>query len=162
MLPPVPWQKLHMPKDLACDYLAIFSRFEYALKAAGFAQANRGYAEPNWGGFGQSIAATFNPAATPELAASVAYLLANPPQRQSYSAAAGLSWSAVPVAATASQAEQLVAYVRCVRNNLFHGGKFLAPPAGSPDRDFQLVSCSLIVFGELLPLNNDVERAFSL
>jgi hypothetical protein len=157
-----PWQKLHMPRELACEFLGIFSRFEYALKAGGFAKSSRhGYAEPDWTTFGQSIAANFNSAATPELDASVAYLVANPPLRQSYSAAAGLSWSAVPVAAGVSQAERLIAYVRCVRNNLFHGGKFLAQPVGSSDRDFKLVTCSLVVLGGLVTLNSNVEQAYS-
>ena len=156
------WQKLHMPKELACEFLGIFSRFEYALKAGGFAKSSsRGYAEPDWIVFGQSIATTFDANATPELKASVAYLMTNPPLRQSYSAATGLGWSAVPVDANASQAEQLIAYIRCVRNNLFHGGKCLPPPAGSPDRDFKLVTCSLVVLGGLSVINSDVDQAYS-
>jgi hypothetical protein len=158
----VPWMKLHMPKDLACDFLGVFSRFEYALKAAGYARSRAGHAEPRWRGFGQAISDQFNAAATPELGAAVAYLLANPPLQQTYDVAKGLDWGAVPVPAGASQAESLIAYVRCVRNNLFHGGKFLPPPAGSPDRDFQLVSSSLIVLGALVAVDNQVHQAFSL
>jgi len=155
-----PWEKLHMPKELASDFLGIFSRFEYALKAAGYAQSQRGYAEPNWRRFGQAIAGRFDAAASPELDASVAYLLANPPLRQTYDQTTGLDWSVAPPPENSAQTESLITYVRCIRNNLFHGGKFLAPPAGSSDRDYQLVSCSLIVLSAIIPLDSKVHEAF--
>jgi len=47
--------------------------------------------------------------------------------------------------------------VRRVRNNLFHGGKFL--PGG--DRDQVLVQYALAVLRACLPLNADVETAYA-
>ena len=92
----VPWDRLHMPKDLACDFLCIFSRFEYALKAAGYVRSPTGYAEPSWRRFGQFISGQFDPASTPELDATVAYLLADPPLQQTYDPATGkLGWAPV-------------------------------------------------------------------
>lgn len=156
-----PWNKLHIPKELASDFLGVFARFEYALKAAGYARSRGKHAEPNWHRFGQAIAGEFNAAASPELDAAVAYLLANPPLRQTYNQTTGLDWSAVVLSANSSQAESLITYVCCVRNNLFHGGKFLAPPAGSSDRDYQLVSCSLVVLSAIIPLDSKVHEAFT-
>jgi len=76
MMRAAPWETLHMPKELACDFVCFFSRFEYALKAVGFVRRSpRGYAEPDWNRFGLSVSGTFNPASTPDVDVSVTYLL---------------------------------------------------------------------------------------
>lgn len=36
-----PFRHLHMPAELACEFLAVFSRMEYALKATEYASEIR-------------------------------------------------------------------------------------------------------------------------
>jgi hypothetical protein len=50
--------------------------------------------------------------------------------------------------------------VRRVRNNLFHGGKFLAPEGAENDRDQLLVQHSLTVLRACIPLSAQVTAAY--
>ena len=70
---------------------------------------------------------------------------------------------ATPVAAAmaGSKAQQVLMMVRWVRNNLFHGGKFLPVPAGDDARDKLLVQYSLIVLRACIPLHNQVNEAYA-
>lgn len=70
----VPNHVLSLPRELAGEFFLAFSRFEFALKASGFArQTDRGI-EPDWDGFADSIHGSFDPAITSDLKAAVEYL----------------------------------------------------------------------------------------
>lgn len=156
-----PWDRLCVPRELVCDFLAVFARAEYALKAGGFAKAVGGdRAAADWTKFAKNVSSGFDREASPELSRAVTYLITNPPQRQTYQVENDLGWGAVPVKSNASHAERLVEYVKCVRNNLFHGGKYLPVPASAPDRDFLLLS-SMVVLSALLLLNSTVSLEYS-
>jgi len=51
--------------------------------------------------------------------------------------------------------------VRRVRNNLFHGGKFLPVPPGDPDRDKLLVQHSLTVLRTCMSLHKRVAASYA-
>ena len=54
------FRHLHMPHELACEFLAVFSRFEYALKSTEYAHGNEGKVEPWWDKFSNDIDGAFN------------------------------------------------------------------------------------------------------
>ena len=50
-----PLDQLHMPEELACEFLAVFSRFEYALKSTGYAEGNGDSLRAAWNRFGRDV-----------------------------------------------------------------------------------------------------------
>jgi len=153
-----PWHLSNVPKELAVRFLAVFARFEYALKVSGFATGSGSKAEADWDNYARQIAGTLdlNYSAVSQAAE---YILANPPKKQVLEHGSVVFRVRPCGSAGATDAERLLCYVRRVRNNLFHGGKF--GPAGEvPDRDRRLVEHALVVLAMCLPLVNEVELAF--
>jgi hypothetical protein len=110
---------------LAFQFFKIFARFEYALKAAGFHAGKEGKArkaEANWDSFAKSLNSLFEEEHEGELGEAVRYMLDEPPKVQMVNAAGQLEWA--DKRETGPTARQLFLYIRRVRNNLFHGGKF--------------------------------------
>jgi hypothetical protein len=68
-----------------------------------------------------------------------------------------LDWRDAPPSPNLPRAEQVLLMVRRIRNNLFHGGKFLP----GDDRDQVLVNHNIIVLQACLPLNADVGAAYA-
>jgi hypothetical protein len=91
---------------------------------------------------------------------AVNYLLTNPPKKQVWKNNM-LEFSDTSPDRNLSQAEQVLVLVRQVRNNLFHGGKFLPLPAGDNDRDQLLIRYSLTVLRECIPLHRPVDEAYA-
>jgi hypothetical protein len=151
-------EALNVPKELALGFLGVFSRFEYALKRAGYVKDKRTHVSPDWVTFGKDLAA-LDPAALTSVSASCPYLLANPPKKQVLRLGA-LDWEALPK--EKSQIEDILASIRTVRNNLFHGGKFPTGPVEEPLRDKQLITECLAALQTLLqlPLPKDVAGHF--
>lgn len=154
-----PFQRLNIDSQLACEFLAVFSRCEFALKAVGFARGDDTRVDPDWEQFGRSIDAPFNLAQEPPLAEAVAYLLSHPPKKQVL-IGERIEWRDAPPDRNLSQAERVLLAVRRVRNNLFHGGKFLASDEPSNDRDRLLVQHSLTVLRACIPLHPQVFAAY--
>jgi hypothetical protein len=107
--------------QLAGDMFRTFARFEYALKAAGFHEGD-GAAKADWRAFAESVSGLFDNPADPRLKEAVEYVLRHPPKKQIIEEGA-LVWGEV-APDTDLQADLVLQYVRRVRNNLFHGGKF--------------------------------------
>lgn len=107
--------------DLAIQLFQAFSRTEYALKAAGYHNGD-GNAEANWQKFALAVEPTISNPLSLELKAAIAFILKAPPKKQVI-VGGNIEW-AVVAPTTISQADTLLQYVRRVRNNLFHGGKF--------------------------------------
>lgn len=153
-----------MQKDLEAelDQLSIemfktFARFEYALKAAGFHKGD-GKADPDWQAFALSIdSALVNPQ-TPELKAAIDYITQQPPMKQVIKDGL-LEWdSSIPTNAK-SQGDLILLYVRRVRNNLFHGGKFNGHWF-APQRSKELLQNSLTILQVCLNESPQVKNAF--
>ena len=106
---------------LASERFRVFARFEYALKATGFHNGD-GAAEPNWRAFAETIPDALQAQQNPELVKAVAYILEHPPKKQMVTNGQ-LEWS-VSAPETGLHSDRVLIYVRRVRNNLFHGGKF--------------------------------------
>lgn len=75
------FNNINLPRNLACDFLAVFARSEYALKAAGFARGNERQAEADWDAFAKAISKSFDASNSQDLRAAVDYLLTKPPKK---------------------------------------------------------------------------------
>jgi len=75
------FQHLHMPPELACDFFAVFSRLEYALKATGTyaMDGGGGKAAANWNSFANHIDGSFSAIDDGDFKNAVAFLLEKPP-----------------------------------------------------------------------------------
>jgi hypothetical protein len=148
-----PFDRLNLDRQLACEFLAVFARYEFALKAAGFAEGDE--AKPAWDRYARTIDAGFTQLNIAELTTAVDYLINQPPKKQVL-VNGNLQWRDAPPDPNVLPAEQVLVMVRRVRNNLFHGGKFL--PGG--DRDQLLVHHALVVLRACLPLHGDVAASY--
>src|SRR5436190_7631888 len=139
-----PWGRLSISQHEVAEFLGVFARFEFALKYAGYRiRSQNNSVSANWDAFAAAVATHFNKAATPRLTAAVDYLVQNPPKRQEENAAGALVFAVVDHDPNKSEFEQAIICVRRVRNNLFHGGKFVREAA--PNRDATLVSSCMLL-----------------
>lgn len=141
---------------LAAEMFRTFARFEYALKAAGF-HRGEGAAEPNWRSFAETIPGVFENPGDANLAAAVDYILTHPPKKQVV-AGGVLAWSD-EAPNSDLHSDRVLIYVRRVRNNLFHGGKFNGRWF-EPERSEQLLRHCLTIMGASLEASEPVRIAF--
>ena len=128
---------------------------EYALKATGHVQNNNGDARANWDTFANSISDGFERIEDDDFKRAVKYLNERPPFKQVIRKGR-LGYEERTRDNRQSRAALVLLSVRTVRNNLFHGGKFL--PAGELDegRDETLVQHSLTVLKHCVDLSREV------
>lgn len=150
-----PFDGLRMPRELACEFFAFVSRFEYALK--GFAQYRRnqhGLAAPAWRTFGDIIGERMRDLEPgSELSTAVSYLTGQPPQVQ----LADGSWDERPLEGDMLIAQAIDAALR-TRHNLFHGGKHT--PHSADGRDEALVRAAMIVLVACLAADHELHAYF--
>lgn len=114
-----------MPPQLACDFLGVFSRMEYALKASiKYAFGNGKEVKANWDGFANDIGKQFSAIDDKEFKDAVDYLLNHPPRKQILENSI-LRFADQEIEKKQTTAQQTLLMIRTVRNNLFHGGKYL-------------------------------------
>ena len=141
---------------LSFEFFKLFSRFEYSLKAASF-HTGEGNANPNWTTFAQDIHVNFQALQDEALDGAKQYILANPPKKQVIEQG-NIKWSdSAPT--QVNDTDLLLLYVRRVRNNLFHGGKFNGNWF-APQRSEELLNSSIIVLKQALEMNASVKQAF--
>lgn len=141
---------------LSFNFFKLFSRIEYSLKAASF-HNGEGTANPNWTTFAQDIHVRFQALQDEDLSAAKQYILANPPKKQVIEQG-NIAWSnSAPI--SVNDTDLLLLYVRRVRNNLFHGGKFNGNWF-APQRSEELLNSSIIVLRHVLEINANVKQAF--
>jgi len=107
--------------DLACNFFREFSRTEYSLKAAGYNNGD-GKAKADWTKFSLDVEQLIANPTSKQLEDAINFILKAPPKEQVICNGV-LEWRR-KVPSTNSPADMLLLYVRRVRNNLFHGGKF--------------------------------------
>jgi hypothetical protein len=142
--------------QLSYRFLQCFARMEFALKACGFHNAddngNSDTAQPNWDRFANSIADCFDPQYSDSLKAACDYILQHPPKKQVIRNGA-LTWE--DKLGTGSDVVNLLVYVRRVRNNLFHGGKFNGRWF-EPQRSAELMADSIAMLDYIRDLHPDI------
>lgn len=151
-----------MPRELACEFLAVFSRMEYALKATPpYVAGDGNRADALWDRFANAIDAAF--AAIPQednqFWGAVDYLLNHPPRKQVLHGGA-LTFKDQVLDKRQTQAQQTLLMVRTVRNNLFHGGKHYPDGELEPGRNERLVRSSLEILKRTSTLSSDVQQRY--
>lgn len=156
LVPPPPG----LTNELLLEFFLVFSRFEYAMKAAGWTKPKAGAAEPDWQRLINVVNAQDATITRPLLEAG-AYLLSSPPKEQIRRSDGSLEWSPVRCDDDARLVACMLWGVKRVRNNLFHGGKFELLGKLSP-RNWQLVESSLRVLERLLevPVCEPIRRLY--
>jgi hypothetical protein len=153
-------QKLVLNKDLILRFFIVFSRFEYALKRTGYSKSDRNNgAWPNWDKFASELKLRFNSSTTQELKYAINYLKDNPPKKQILKHNR-LDWKDTKYDQRQPLIIMLICYIKCIRNNLFHGGKFPLHPIKEPARNKLLLKHSLIILNRCLELNIRVKDCF--
>ena len=144
---------------IAYDFFLVFSRMEYALKVSGFNNGD-GVAKANWYKFAthQDIENFIANPPTTEISEAIDYIIGNPPMRQSVKNNI-LGWETV-VPDTKSNADKLFQYIRRVRNNLFHGGKFNGNWF-EPQRSESLIKNSLIILHAVIKCEPTINDAYN-
>jgi hypothetical protein len=148
-------------RQLAWHFFIFFSRFEYALKRdQRYLKPGIGDAEPNWDRFASDHNKDFFPESLSELKEAVEYFITAPPRKQ-LRAASIMSWSEPQ---KYDEKEPLLIWllrmIRCIRNNLFHGGKFPLIPISDPSRDRELLLKAMVILKASLTLDAAVEHTF--
>lgn len=150
-----PFDDLQVDPSLVCQFFAVFSRFEYAMKASRYCFGDhKGNATPNWTLLKAQVGGQI--LLNGAIASSIAYLVAEPPEVQKF--VNGLPrFQAVALPGGNDGAKALEA-ARRVRNNLFHGGKHTAhSPA---ERDTKLIVAALEVLGACLAADGALNTEF--
>lgn len=147
-------------KELALEFFLVFSRAEFALKAAGYAQETKGEVKPDWDRFARELKDIFNPTTSEELDTACAYYIGLPPQKQVFKDGS-LGWKK-SLPKQRSLIEILIIFIRRVRNNLFHGGKFSPQNFNETERNEYLLAFALCILKEAVHLNPKVKQVYDM
>lgn len=142
--------------QLSLEVFREFARCEYALKAAGFRSGGNNVSA-DWRAFADTVDPQLAHPRDPDVAAAIDYLLRHPPKKQVLRGGQ-LAWDDTPPQ-SASHADLVLAYVRRVRNNLFHGGKFNGHWF-EPQRSTELLAHSLCILRYVVQANERVREAY--
>lgn len=143
--------------QLAGNFFRMFSRMEYALKAAGYLVPNQRNAETDWSRFAVTVHERFANIGTEQLKKETAFLLREPPKKQ-INKSGVIEWDPTPPDAK-NQTDLLLHYVRRIRNNLFHGGKFNGRWF-EPERSGPLIHAGIEILSACLQASEEVSAAY--
>lgn len=123
--------------EVGYDLLAVFSRFEYAMKKGGFRRAK--YPDAAWHAFAEQLPQSFFQKMQGADQARIYF--EEPPDHLVASDDGGVEWSGTP--SVPNDAASLFQSIKTARNNLFHGDK-----KHENNRDTQLMEAALFVLNE--------------
>lgn len=128
---------------------------EYALKKAAYLKEykKKFIAEPNWKTFWETNNIKYSGifSESNELKIADEYIMNFPPKKQIINEDLNLDFE--------NTDENLCVYIRRVRNNLFHGGKFSI--SGDTTRDKTLLENSIIILNSFVNLDKDVKYYYN-
>jgi hypothetical protein len=142
--------------DLAAEMFHVFSRTEYALKAAGYNNGD-GPAKANWRRFALTVEGLIANPASLQLKEAIDFIFNAPPKKQMI-VDGNIQWAVIEPN-TNSRADKLLQYVCRVRNNLFHGGKFKGH-SFEPERSEPLLRHSLVILSACVEAVPEVREAY--
>jgi hypothetical protein len=154
-----PFDNLEVGGSLPFAFFCVFSRYEFALKEAGFltsieAEAN---AKADWSCFSKCVQAEYSRNQEQAFVKAVACLLDKPPKKQIVKGDGSLGFR--KPTETRRDIDWVLTLVCRVRNNLFHGGKSSEREFYS-ERDGILMRSSLIVLNSCLDWNDQVKTYY--
>ncbi len=150
--------KTAVDQELLLEFFLEFSRFEYALKASGLFKPHP-RAEPDWDRFAASLRDSFNPSATDDLRQACEYIRDSPPNQQVICNDA-VAWETPAHRDEETDIQFLLRMVRCVRNNLFHGGKYNIEVHEDTERTEMLLRSSLTLLAACLEIAPEQQAAY--
>ncbi len=153
------FRHLYIPVELANEFVAVFSRMEYALKATDYASETEGNVTALWDRFANGIDEPFGQVTEEEFTTAVGYLLSHPPRRQVRKDGT-LMFADQVIDKHQKRVQQVLLMVRTVRNNLFHGGKYSPNGEKEPGRNQELVRHSLTVLKYCARFNDRVRQCY--
>ncbi|MCP5078503.1 MAG: hypothetical protein GY951_10680 [Psychromonas sp.] len=139
--------------------MASFSRAEYALKSAEYAIGNENKVDPAWDRYANEIHDDFINIKEKPIVDAASYLLNNPPRKQVLEGNK-VKFVNQTVDHKQKSTQQILRMVRTVRNNLFHGGKYLLDGEQEPGRNQELVASSLTVLKACISLKVEVNASY--
>ena len=144
-------------RALAIVFFLFFSRFEYALKRAGFVRGLDD-AQADWAEYGRRHVTLLQADQDDSFRQAVDYLRQSPPKKQVVTNGI-LAWNADRYTADFDLGRVLTLVCR-TRNNLFHGGKF--PKGHEPDisRDRHLLEVGLTIMQACLDHDETLRHIF--
>jgi hypothetical protein len=156
--------QLSADPKLVFRFFFVFSRFEYALKRAGFFKRDRKPAEADWKTFGKHLDDLLAATTEAKFKRAYLYLVEGEPLKRQVVAGSNnaLRWEAACKGCGESEGEYLLRLVCTVRNTLFHGGKYAAPDGSfdDPARNNRLLESCLIILKQCLSLDAHVREFF--
>ena len=138
-------------RGLVTNFFGAFAHAEYVLKSDGYIRRGREDAQADWDAFANSIKSRFRPSASRELQGAWAMLIDHPPRKQVI-VDGRLGWREAPRPKGISAAAWGLLLVRRIRNNLFHGAKFVVGGTEQFARDRELVSAAHVLLMHALDL----------
>jgi hypothetical protein len=144
--------------ELVWTFFLAFSRFEYALKQAGYTNLRRGNVSANWQRFASDYRHQFDQHCSPEVRVAYKFFVRKPPKKQTL-AQDVLTWRDSPPIGKTPPLCWLVLMIAVVRNNLFHGGKF--PWRVDPARNARLIRHALVLLNAMVDLDDRVKHYFT-
>ncbi|MEY0970665.1 hypothetical protein [Providencia huaxiensis] len=143
----------------AFNLFKIFAQYEFFLKMHGFTSERRdGSIKLDWDKFSNEIGAQIFENKHDELQAAINYLFNAPPKKQILKEGK-LSWQGQEKDTDIKKTPQLLfSYIRRVRNNLYHGGKF-SGHWFDPERSETLINSSLIILESLKEMHHPLMKA---
>lgn len=139
---------------LASTFLLVFSRFEFALKAIGYADNQGTFLVVKWRKFADDNNCAFDPSQNDT--ADYLPLITSPPSRQT-KVGDTLRWEGEPARNPPdADLRWLLEMVYRVRNNLFHGGKW---PREEP-RDKDLIEASMWMIAKCIELDANLNSSY--
>lgn len=108
-------------KEEVLEFFYLFSRFEFALKRAGYWRKNGNNVSPDWGEFVSKYKNIYMP--NKELMTLFDRVRENPPSKQ-VEYLGCIIWKEYVINNKAPDLQIYTDIIRIIRNNLFHGGKY--------------------------------------
>lgn len=153
------FRHLYISQELACEFLAVFSRLEYALKSTNYAVGGEKKVNPAWDAFANDINQEFSALEDQDVVEARDYLLGHPPRKQVLKDQKVVFVDQV-IDPNQAKTQQVLLMVRTVRNNLFHGGKYSPDGEREAGRNNVLVRHALVVVLACSKLNVAVRSSF--
>lgn len=127
-------------KERVLHFVTLFSRWECALKYCQFARAgSHDQAEADWNAYADAVGGDVDQIDEQAFASAIEYVTSHPPKRQMIEEGGGITWQDNPRRHCETDARYLFRVLRDVRNNLFHGGKYLSQYVEEIARDRKLI-----------------------
>jgi hypothetical protein len=150
--------------DHVLSFFKTFSRFEFTLKESAYLKQNGNRnALPDWDKFVKDNKDKYKPSANAQNAVDA--LLSAPPNRQkvieSEEGKLSTCWEPMTFNENTPVLKKLTDIILCIRNNLFHGGKYGHKSWDDKNRTTFLLDNSIIAIKDLLNIDEQLSVHFN-